>query len=328
MTTKFDLLISILITYHNEKELLTECLDSLFGDIPDNVELLIYDDASEYPAQNYVRDKTVQIIRSEKKLGPGYGRNRLMSSAAGEYIHCHDADDLFAPGWFDEVSEVIADKHPDIILTEVKSTRNREVVSQNVMDYSRLNPDGDLVSFALGGSILVPSTTYKREIALQIGGYRTWDILPQSEDFDFHVRLAHAAKSYVVIPEPLIIQRLRDNSHSSMNLVSCYSSALKAVELLEEELPFKYQDDLAKAASRCGTKLFLFGERKSAKKAFALSKRLGKTDFQGRGPIYGLLAITIGQYAAELIAAYYRRCFPVFLRQLLNSGNDSFAKEH
>ncbi|MGH7198477.1 MAG: glycosyltransferase family 2 protein, partial [Candidatus Omnitrophota bacterium] len=41
----------MLITYHNEGELLTECLDTLLSgpDTPD--EILIYDDASGDPAE-------------------------------------------------------------------------------------------------------------------------------------------------------------------------------------------------------------------------------------------------------------------------------------
>ena len=75
--------LSVLITYHNEGELLTECLESLFQqeDRPD--EVLIYDDASSVPAEKFVKYFPVKIIRGEKNKGPAIGRNKLWQKRPG-----------------------------------------------------------------------------------------------------------------------------------------------------------------------------------------------------------------------------------------------------
>jgi hypothetical protein len=43
----------------------------------------------------------------------------------------------------------------------------------------------DWVHFAINGSILIPSLTYKRELAIQLGGFLTKDVIKQSEDYSF-----------------------------------------------------------------------------------------------------------------------------------------------
>lgn len=59
--------IAVLITYHNEGPLLTECLDSLRrgGSQPD--EVLIYDDASDIPPEPYIpAGMPVRVITDER----------------------------------------------------------------------------------------------------------------------------------------------------------------------------------------------------------------------------------------------------------------------
>ncbi len=92
--------VAVLITYHDERELLGECLRSLImgEDRPD--EVLVHDDASAEPAVAYVpANIPVSIIRSETNLGPARARNALLRASSADYVHFHDADDLFHNDW-------------------------------------------------------------------------------------------------------------------------------------------------------------------------------------------------------------------------------------
>ncbi len=60
--------IGVLITYFNERDLLNQCLDSLFAQSKSPDEILIYDYASESSAENYVpTGYLVKIIRGAIK---------------------------------------------------------------------------------------------------------------------------------------------------------------------------------------------------------------------------------------------------------------------
>lgn len=309
--------LAILITYYEEKYLLKECLDSLLKQsvLPD--EILIYDDASSSPATNYIpQDYPVQVIRGKVNLGPGFGRNQLLKLSKCEYVHFQDADDLFHPNWCYQVKEAIEKTKADIVLTEISSYKEGNLVCQKVMGLDRLSEVRDLVEFALMGSILVPSTTFRRDIGLNIGGYRTREILPQSEDFDFHIRFAATGATYTFLPESLIIQRLRGNSHSQ-NKQLCLTSAIESIRLLSKDLPSQYLPNLAEASARIGSNLFNLDAHTEARKAFKFAYQLDSPQFLHRNGFYQQIARLFGQEIAEWIGFVYRKLLPTSVRQFI-----------
>lgn len=309
--------LAVLITYYDEELLIKECLDSLLDQPNHPDEILIFDDNSLLPARNYIPSSyPVKILRGKTNQGPGFGRNVLLHNSQSDYIHFQDADDLFHPDWCKEVRRAVTNTNADIILTDITSIQEDKVISKTVMDIERLTTIGDLVKFGLMGSILVPSTTFRRSIALRIGGYRTREILPQSEDFDFHIRLAATGASYTAISTPLIFQRLRSGSHSQ-NQTLCWTSALESVRLLAQELPVTYHSDLAEASSRIGSTLFSLQAYADAKRAFQLAQQLGTPYFQHRHSLYRTIANVLGQEFTEWLGFAYRKVLPTSLRRAI-----------
>jgi hypothetical protein len=307
--------LAVLITYYNEGALLRECLESVLSQPEPPDEVLVYDDAStNRPDAHIPQGSRVRIVRATENHGPGYGRNVLLRETECEYVHFHDADDLFDPEWCHEVRAAIAREAPDIVLTEIRSVRDGSTVSERVLGIDELRDGGDLVRFGLRGSLLVPSTTFRRDLALSVGGFRPREVLAQSEDFDFHIRLAAAAKSFVVITRPLIIQRLRSGSHSA-DMESCWTSAVKAIELLSGSLPTEYRTDAADAAARVGSELYAIRSRRHAREAFSLARELGPPRYRHRPRLYRWVATMLGPFVAEQVATAYRLLIPERVRR-------------
>ena len=307
--------LAVLVTYYNEGPLLRECLDSLLAQDGAPDEVIVYDDASsERPDAFLPVGARVRVIRAERNEGPAAGRNRLLREATSDYVHFQDADDLFHPDWCREVRAAIARDQPDIVLTEIMSVRDGATVSARVLGVNELEGSADLVRFGLRGSLLVPSTTFRRTLGLEVGGFRPRDVLAQSEDFDFHIRLAAAARRFVVIDRPLIIQRLRAGSHSA-DMEACWTSAVHATELLADALPSRYRTDVADAAARFGSELYAIGSREHARKAFEVARRIGPARFRHRPRHYRVVARLLGAGAAEWLATAYRGAVPAFLRE-------------
>src|SRR5205807_8952919 len=112
--------VGVLITYYGERELLRECLESVAQQtrLPD--EILIYDDASDAPAEKYVpQGLPVTVLRGAENRGPAYGRNRLLHASTSSFVHFHDADDLFSPGWHTRVSDALDATGADAVFTEI-----------------------------------------------------------------------------------------------------------------------------------------------------------------------------------------------------------------
>ena len=310
--------IGILITYYNEKELLTECLDSVFSQTVAPDEVMVYDDFSEFKAEDYIpKGYKVTVIRGSENKGPGYGRNHLFKESGCEYVHFHDADDLFYPDWCQKVRHAIETTGAEVIFTEIASFKGNKLADANILGLEDLAGGADLTRFAISRSILIPSTTIRRDIPVKISGFRTREILPQSEDYDFHIRIAACKPTHAEILEPLIIQRVRSGSNSGKDLIKAWSSAVDAIRMLTNELDTTYRQDLAEAAAKAGSKLYSLKAHDKAKKAFELAQELGPPKFIYRSRLFYLTAKVLGPQAAEGIGDSYRILLSNFLRKTI-----------
>ena len=304
--------LSILITYYNEGVGLAETLKSLVIPPELELEILIFDDASKVVPGPYIpADKAAEVIRSESNVGPAVGRNRLLQSATGDYIHFHDADDLFDPEWAIRILQEIEDGEPDVIFTEIGVKSQGEWVSEGVQGLQPLTGTEALVRFCIRHAILTSAGVYRAGAVRKIGGYR--ESLWQSEDYDFHIRLAASGVSYRMILEPLVI-RVSEAGRSAEKL-EVWDCALKAVELLSQELPLEFRADLAEAAARMSSILFRLGARSRARQGFKLASSLGLVEFKHQQRMYQWVAKKMGPEYAEWLGAGYRKLLPKTLRK-------------
>jgi len=304
--------IGVLITYYGERELLRECLESIASQSVPPDEVLIYDDASEAPAETYVpAGFPARILRAEVNRGPSVGRNALLQASESTYVHFHDADDLFDPEWCARVRQVIEARAVDAVFTEILSRGPNGLVIERVLGLQRMSAGLDLVRFCIRGVMLTQAGTYHRQAVLAIGGYRT--DLWQSEDYDFHIRLAAHGIRYELITEPLVIQRLRPGARH-FKWLEVWGSYLQAVERLSDELAAHYWPDLADAAARAGSALFQLGARDQARRAFALAGRIGPPRFSTQRRFYQLLSRAVGFEMTERLAQAYRSLLPLGFR--------------
>lgn len=301
--------LAIGITYYNEKELLTECLESLQLQTVMPDEVLIYDDNSTFPANDYLPATfplPIRVIRNPENKKPAFGRNLLIEEAKSIYIHFQDADDLFKPNCIEKIKKKIIETEADFIVNDVESQKNGQIVASKVMNVAELYHT-NIVSYGISGSYLVPSITYKKELAKTIGGFRPANILPQSEDYDFHIRLAYVAKSYAIIDETLIIQRLRDNSHSSTNQKQVYTSGLQALQLLKQELSSQYHEVIAQRAVKMGIALYGMKYYSESSIAFKFANSITHNLFPTQTPLYKFLVRLVGiEYTIDISTLYQR----------------------
>ncbi len=304
--------LGVLITYHNERELLTECLTSLMSQsrLPD--EVLIYDDASRFPAEDYLNGIPARVVRAETNQGPAVGRNRLLEEATADYIHFHDADDLFLPGWGQAIVRAAELQAPDLILTELNSRRDDGTHSERLIQIRKLSRQMDLVLFTLEHPVLPAAGTYRRSFVRSAGGYR--EDLWQSEDYEFHVRLAARGAKYCAIYEPLVLLRVRGESRSQKQL-EVWECRFKGLEILTGVLPPRYRSPLADAYGVVGRQLHQLGAADRARQCFVRAKELGGARFEGASVGYQYLATWFGPNVAEKLGRFYRQFLPARLRR-------------
>jgi glycosyltransferase involved in cell wall biosynthesis len=305
--------LSILVTYHNERAWLTECLQSLLPQLGDDDEVIVYDDASEHAAQPHlVNDTRIHLMGGSTNIGPARARNELCAASSGTHIHFHDADDLFASAWRAEVTAAFERERPDVVFTDVASFDDAGNQSRHVMGIERLQVDGDLLKFSLRGAVLAPAGTYTRSLVQQVGGYRPH--LWQSEDYDFHIRMALLKPNFAVINQDLVLIRRHPNQRSRL-VREVWSSAMESLNLVAPRIPAAAHPHAAYAATRAGSALFACGARTDAARAFALADRFGGVSYERSG--MQRLTRLLGPVSAERVAAMYRTVVPNALRSRL-----------
>jgi glycosyltransferase involved in cell wall biosynthesis len=301
--------LSVLITYHNEGAWLSDCLLSIVPQLGEQDEVIVYDDASDRAANGFsIPDARVRIIRGNQNIGPARARNELLAASNGELVHFHDADDCFHPDWRASVLGAFTDE-VDVVFTDVQSFDANGGSWHGIMDIGRLERSGDLLDFSVRGGVLAPAGTYRRDAITRIGGYRAemW----QSEDYDFHIRLALSRPRFRVIAKDLVMIRKHDNQRSLITR-EVWASAIDALEHLETKFPKRVQEAVAHAATRAGSALFATGARADAARAFRLAQRFGGPRYE-RTLMQNLTRV-VGAMPAERLASLYRRIIPHALR--------------
>lgn len=293
--------LTIGITYHNEGELLTRCLQSFWSGEEKPDEVILYDDASTLRPESFIPSHIpVKVIRSEVNQGPAKGRNQILAQAQGDWIHFHDADDWVAPHWLETIAPRMSNH--DLILTEVSSYADGQMLCPKVIGYQETESARDLLRFAIHSFILVPSIIARTKLLREMGGYR--ETLWQSEDWDFSVRLIAKKPRCWILTEPLSGIQIRRESRSQ-NQIETLSCVLQAILFLQRELPENYRRDLADKAAWAGTRLFNLREKKLAREAFQIAQALGPASFSDRKKFYRFLALRYGQETAERLAGTY-----------------------
>ena len=112
--------VSVVIPVYNVERYLPECLDSVLGQSMQDLEIICIDDCSpdrcgEILDEYAAKDGRIQVIHLPENHRQGYGRNRGLERATGEYVYFLDSDDTILPEAMKELSELADRETLDVI---------------------------------------------------------------------------------------------------------------------------------------------------------------------------------------------------------------------
>ena len=236
-------LVSIVIPVYNSEKYLKECLNSLFEQTYENIEIIAVNDGSTDNSLEILQDYSEKIqIFSQENNGLYSALKVGLSKIQGRWCKWFSPDDVLYPNAIEiQVNE--AKKQPDNTILY----SNWDIIDENgkqLREFHESNNNG-LSSFEynirlLHGQQINVNTTLIPSILFQKPGVRNLDE-PVAIDYDFFLNCAifHDVKFHL-IPQALVKYRIHADQLSHKNI----SKTLGFISDLKDELLMKLDESL------------------------------------------------------------------------------------
>ena len=219
--------VSVIIPVYKVEAYLPACMDSVLGQSLQDIEAICIDDASpdrcgEILDQYAARDPRVRVLHLRENHMQGYGRNRGLRMARGEYVYFLDSDDMIAPTAMEELYALSQRDGLDGVFFDSGVVFESEELERKNQGY-QTRRQGEYEDRVYGGQELldtlfaqkewdcyVQREFWRREYLLREGIFFPERTEHEDEYFAFAAVLL--AGRMRLVKEPYFIRRYRENS--------------------------------------------------------------------------------------------------------------------
>jgi hypothetical protein len=210
---------SVVIPAYNSAETIGSTIRSVQRQTRSDFEIIVVDDvstdATPSVVQEFLADERITLATRDRNGGESAARNTGIARARGRYVCLLDSDDLWLPRYLEVMARTLdADPGAAVAYTDawVLYDRLRRIYRQPAMAAWRppvtpTDPEGFLRALLEYGNFVYCSTTVRRHVLLEVGGYD--ETLPGSPDYELWLRLSAAGHAFVDSGEILAIYRRR-----------------------------------------------------------------------------------------------------------------------
>ena len=190
-------LVSVCVPTRNRAEKLRSALASALAEPVDDLEIVVFDDASEDDTREVVRaldDRRIRYRRHRRRVGIARNRNACLEVARGRYLAWLDDDDAYLPGGLLRQVGVL-EREPDIALAhgafEVVDGEGRpQPPWDRPFDEDTVEPGERAFSELLLSNYIGATTVVVRATAQGAAGPYATDLGDRGEDWDAWLRIA------------------------------------------------------------------------------------------------------------------------------------------
>jgi len=217
---KINPLVSVIVASYNYSQYLEQCLDSIFNQTYDNLEIVIFDDCSTDDSRNIINHYEIKYnfkkIFNDVNKGPTVSVNIALNFCTGKYLVLMASDDFCEinriadmVNYFETLSFDVGFIATDYrIISPEGNCIDRESSKRGIIVSESKNLVVDFLDGKL--EIATPTIMYKTACIKQIGGY---DETMIQEDLDMIFRLLNEYK-VAYLDKVLVNYRLTPNSLS------------------------------------------------------------------------------------------------------------------
>jgi glycosyltransferase involved in cell wall biosynthesis len=263
--------IALLIPCYNAGRYLPELFEGVRAQTVPFKEIICYDDASMDDTAAIARSLGAKVIKGSVNRGAAYARNRLIEATSCDWVHFHDADDLIEPRFVEFMTENIKQYNVPVLCSMRVLDRDSRSL-RALVSYKELNHTDDFVASFLENEGYAIIGVYPVKALKTIGGFR--EILRGNEDPDLHVRLAMAGYSFYGEEKVLVTCLEHGLSFCATDWNRCMEDRLICLTDYAGRMDPKYYPILGKQVLNLAWRLYAYGNKHGARKAFNLAELL------------------------------------------------------
>jgi glycosyltransferase involved in cell wall biosynthesis len=245
-------LISIVVPSYNHAQYIGACLDSIYFQDYENLEIIIVDDCSPDDSatvieawldgvendtasylsrydeetdefvrtthKRYDRQRSVTFLRNERNLGSTRTYNRGFRRARGEYCSFVVSDDICHPQMLSTLARPLDEDRADFVYSDMFVIDD----DHRILKEFRL-PDYDFEKAFCDWYLCGVATLYRRTLHLEHGYY---DEDAMADDHECYLRFAMNGARFLHIPKVLYSVRSHDNRQEGLHSSSRFSALL------------------------------------------------------------------------------------------------------
>ncbi len=233
--------VSIIIPLYNQKEFISQAIDSLLEQSYRNIEIIVVNDGStDNPSTELERYRNDIHLINQENRGLSAARNSGIKSSTGEYIQFLDADDFLHPDKLKLQLEFMQRQESRISYCEISQFCNKTYKSYLRYIGSVSDVFSHLYNVWFPYPLPIHSLLFKKEIFVDYGEFL--DNLKAAEDRFFLSCLALSGEKFDYFPFIGGGRRLH-NSNMNLNRIHIYENMMEYYKLIEKnETAIKYFD--------------------------------------------------------------------------------------
>lgn len=245
----------IMSTYNENIKHLTEAIESVLNQTFRDFEFLIVLDNPENSlikecVKIYaVKDTRIVVIENEKNLGLTKSLNKAIVVANGFYMSRMDADDVMMKCCLEKELKIIKKDKLDLVAV---SKKNIDQKGNEIGVFTNsFSPEQMRYLLPYDNSINHPTVLVRLDVIKREGGYRE---IKSCEDYDLWIRMLGHGSRMKIVPEILLLYRIRPDGICESNpyqqycskrfVMDMYKKSKKDLQILNNL--YAYEDFLSK----------------------------------------------------------------------------------
>ena len=251
--------VSVIIPVYNEKQYLSETLESVINQTYKNLEIVVVDDGSDDGSEKIsdeyaIKDNRIRVIH-KKNEGLSAARNAGLDNIKGEYVTFIDSDDIYHPDMIKKMLEAIILKDADCVICQYiflkeKQNINFKKISAKKKNKEKLYSREEALKAISERKINIYAWNkfYKRKLFENI----RYPIGQNYEDRSVIFNIIDKTKKIFILSDVLVLYRRHSNSITSTiclkNIQDFYKAYDSYDKFIEKNIPEIFtKNDLIKS---------------------------------------------------------------------------------